>query len=236
KIIESGGVELQKLWLALQKAHQQNWHLAQANSHMLAELHLRKDRLKALRHELGCAAAALRAKKSRSEEEKKLHKHPENNIISIEVEERISKPIHLVPDESCPANHKKYRNMCKKHMLSSLSLGSSVSARKSNEKEKRNLKRRRSVTRRSGNVKVEQSDPAEDLFEIEDLRLPIRSMRVANVHEDNSGEMDHASSGSPVLDVVVNPVKKETREARCSTKKQIQGRSLCRRKYLSISK
>lgn len=40
KIIEITGFELQKLKVSLQKANQQNWQLAQANSHMLAVSYL----------------------------------------------------------------------------------------------------------------------------------------------------------------------------------------------------
>ncbi|KAJ0965151.1 hypothetical protein J5N97_026289 [Dioscorea zingiberensis] len=39
-----GGMEVQNLQTALQKVHQQNWHLAHANSRMLAELNQGKDR------------------------------------------------------------------------------------------------------------------------------------------------------------------------------------------------
>ncbi|KAM0938874.1 putative shugoshin, plant [Dioscorea sansibarensis] len=45
KIIEMSGMELQNLRTALQKAHQQNWQLAQANSRMLGELNQGKDRV-----------------------------------------------------------------------------------------------------------------------------------------------------------------------------------------------
>ncbi|CAL9152467.1 unnamed protein product [Musa hybrid cultivar] len=48
KIIELSSTELQKLQFELQKTSQQNWQLARANSHMLGELNLGKDRLKVL--------------------------------------------------------------------------------------------------------------------------------------------------------------------------------------------
>ncbi|XWS56379.1 hypothetical protein CRYUN_Cryun09bG0080800 [Craigia yunnanensis] len=64
KVIELSGIELQKLKINLEKFQQQNLLLAQANSQMLAELNSGKDRLKALRHELGCKNAVLKAIKS----------------------------------------------------------------------------------------------------------------------------------------------------------------------------
>lgn len=54
KFIELSRAELQNLRLA-------NWQLAQANSQMLAELNLRKTRLKSLQHELTCSRAALKS-------------------------------------------------------------------------------------------------------------------------------------------------------------------------------
>ncbi|XP_064958157.1 SHUGOSHIN 2-like [Musa acuminata AAA Group] len=48
KIIELSSTELQKLQFELRKTSQQNWQLARANSHMLAELNLGKERLKVL--------------------------------------------------------------------------------------------------------------------------------------------------------------------------------------------
>ncbi|KAE8713887.1 Shugoshin C terminus, putative isoform 2 [Hibiscus syriacus] len=64
KVIELSAIELQKLRINLEKFQQQNLQLAQANSLMLSELNSGKDRLKALKHELGCKNAVLQAIKS----------------------------------------------------------------------------------------------------------------------------------------------------------------------------
>ncbi|XP_039003512.1 SHUGOSHIN 1-like isoform X3 [Hibiscus syriacus] len=64
KVIELSAIELQKLRINLEKFQQQNLQLAQANSQMLSELNSGKDRLKALKHELGCKNAVLQAIKS----------------------------------------------------------------------------------------------------------------------------------------------------------------------------
>ncbi|XVF23504.1 hypothetical protein REPUB_Repub13aG0044300 [Reevesia pubescens] len=56
KVIELSGIELQKLRINLEKFQQQNKQLTQTNSQMLA--------LKALKHELGCKNAVVKALKS----------------------------------------------------------------------------------------------------------------------------------------------------------------------------
>ncbi|XVE75448.1 hypothetical protein DITRI_Ditri12bG0094600 [Diplodiscus trichospermus] len=61
KVIELSGIELQKLRINLEKFQQQNLVLAQANSQILVELNSGKDKLKALKHELGCKNAVLKA-------------------------------------------------------------------------------------------------------------------------------------------------------------------------------
>ncbi|KAK8299315.1 hypothetical protein V6Z12_D05G313900 [Gossypium hirsutum] len=56
KVIELSGIELQKLRINFEKFQQQNLQLAQANNQLLL--------LKALKHELGCKNAMLKAIKS----------------------------------------------------------------------------------------------------------------------------------------------------------------------------
>ncbi|XP_066398870.1 shugoshin-1-like isoform X5 [Miscanthus floridulus] len=64
KIIDLSRVEIYKLHLALQASKQQNLHLAQNNSQMLAEINAGKDRIKILQHELSCTTALLKVKGS----------------------------------------------------------------------------------------------------------------------------------------------------------------------------
>ncbi|RWW11189.1 hypothetical protein BHE74_00046335, partial [Ensete ventricosum] len=82
EIIRLSSIELQKLELQLQKTNQQNWQLARANSQMLAELNLGKDRLKALHHELSCTRAALKLKTSELEVLHSLFEYTSANILS----------------------------------------------------------------------------------------------------------------------------------------------------------
>ncbi|KAL1544109.1 hypothetical protein AAHA92_21004 [Salvia divinorum] len=62
KVIELSGSEVQSLKTCLQKMQMQNWTLAQTNSHMLAEVNLGKQRLKALQHEIACKDSLLKTK------------------------------------------------------------------------------------------------------------------------------------------------------------------------------
>ncbi|KAK6271056.1 hypothetical protein POUND7_008154, partial [Theobroma cacao] len=80
KVMELSGIELQKLRTNLEKFQQQNLLLAQANSQMLAELNSGKDRLKALKHELGCKNAVLKAIKTEKKAQNKACLTSENEV------------------------------------------------------------------------------------------------------------------------------------------------------------
>ncbi|XP_018442412.2 SHUGOSHIN 2 isoform X3 [Raphanus sativus] len=69
KIIELSGVEIQKLRINLRNVQEKNLQLAQANSHMLAELNANRDSLKLLQHELCCKNVLLEARKRKTEEQ-----------------------------------------------------------------------------------------------------------------------------------------------------------------------
>ncbi|EOY18841.1 Shugoshin C terminus, putative isoform 4, partial [Theobroma cacao] len=81
KVMELSGIELQKLRTNLEKFQQQNLLLAQANSQMLAELNSGKDRLKALKHELGCKNAVLKAIKTEKKAQNKACLTSENEVL-----------------------------------------------------------------------------------------------------------------------------------------------------------
>uniref|UniRef100_A0A804Q570 Shugoshin 1 n=1 Tax=Zea mays TaxID=4577 RepID=A0A804Q570_MAIZE len=70
KIIDLSRVEIYKLRLALQASKQQNLHLTQTNSQMLAEINTGKDRIKMLQHELSCTTALLKVKDSELDRKK----------------------------------------------------------------------------------------------------------------------------------------------------------------------
>ncbi|XP_020964314.1 SHUGOSHIN 2 isoform X10 [Arachis ipaensis] len=67
KIIEWTKAEMQMLRGNVQKLQLQNWNLAQSNTHMLGELNLGRERIKALQHELVWRAALFKGTKTNTE-------------------------------------------------------------------------------------------------------------------------------------------------------------------------
>ncbi|XP_039138047.1 shugoshin-1-like isoform X4 [Dioscorea cayenensis subsp. rotundata] len=182
KIIEMSGMELLNLRTALQKAHQQNWQLAQANSRMLGELNQGKDRLKVMQHELSCALALVRAKTLEVEEQKKVAKHvPEKTITELKKEGDAN--VEVVAERNNPASSKNVCGTNRKRALRTKSLGSSNAAHEVTSVKEKDEKRRRSLRRKS-----QVCEPTEDLFEIEDAKFLICS----------SSEPLHETGSSPV--------------------------------------
>uniref|UniRef100_A0A0E0EYM1 Shugoshin C-terminal domain-containing protein n=1 Tax=Oryza meridionalis TaxID=40149 RepID=A0A0E0EYM1_9ORYZ len=184
KIIELSGTELQKLRLA-------NWQLAQANSQMLAELNLGRDRLKKLQHQLACSRAVIATKTSELEEAKKAMKRNRNlplpekappasetaqqqqgsdRAAQIKDGDVVNPEPAAASDASHAASTKKLSNASRKRMQRSRSLGPSATTKlAAAPKEKENVQRRKSMR-----TPVPQpSEHREDLFEIEDLQLAI---------------------------------------------------------------
>ncbi|BAF26676.1 shugoshin-1-like [Oryza sativa Japonica Group] len=184
KIIELSGTELQKLRLA-------NWQLAQANSQMLAELNLGRDRLKKLQHQLACSRAVIATKTSELEEAKKAMKRNRNlplpekappasetaqqqqgsdRAAQIKDGDVVNPEPAAASDASHAASTKKLSNASRKRMQRSRSLGPAATTKlAATPKEKENVQRRKSMR-----TPVPQpSEHREDLFEIEDLQLAI---------------------------------------------------------------
>ncbi|CDY11285.1 BnaA03g01210D [Brassica napus] len=97
KIIELSGVEFQKLKINLRKVQENNMHLAQANTHMLAELNTNRDRLKLLQHELGCKNVLLGVRKKMQLEAKPpCTHHPSKHKVPSNVSDGDCKPFQGV--------------------------------------------------------------------------------------------------------------------------------------------
>ncbi|XP_075500597.1 uncharacterized protein LOC142539201 isoform X2 [Primulina tabacum] len=161
KILELSGIELQNLKSCLQKMQLQNWNLAQANSQMLAELNLGKDKIKALQHELLCKDALLKTKNL--ELAGHVETIPRKNELQeskmVAVENGLNKDSEL-----CNANRRRSSR--------SLSLGSSAVSTQYAEKEGVANKRRR-LRRQSASSRIQNQEPSENLFEIDDSKFPI---------------------------------------------------------------
>ncbi|KAK7855803.1 shugoshin 2 [Quercus suber] len=127
KIIELSGAELQKMRVSLQKLQMQNWNLAQSNSQMFAELNLGKDKLKELRHELGCKNALLKAKNMELEGKTETKR---KNAGSQEGEVAAEQSLHVTNDDdkTCKRNRRRTAR--------SQSMGPSTSHQKVVDKEK----------------------------------------------------------------------------------------------------
>ncbi|XP_073272283.1 uncharacterized protein [Primulina huaijiensis] len=162
KILELSGVELQNLKSCLQKMQLQNWNLAQANSQMLAELNLGKDKIKALQHELLCKDALLKTKNL--ELAGHLETIPRKNELQeskmVVVENGFNKDSEL-----CNANRRRSSR--------SLSLGSSAAVSTQYAEKEGVANKRRRLRRQSASSRIQNQEPSENLFEIDDGKFPI---------------------------------------------------------------
>ncbi|XP_062200972.1 shugoshin-1-like [Phragmites australis] len=170
-IIQLSGTEIEKLRLA-------NWELARANSQMMAELNLGRNKLKALQHELACSRATLKAKTSELEDAKKAMKrrnaHPQH--LGSDISAQIKDDGGVVdPEPASGASHagsiQMPRNASRKRMLRSRSLGPVASTKLALPKEKETAQRRKSM-------RIPQPSDRKDLFELEGVQLAIGSCNI----------------------------------------------------------
>ncbi|XP_062156453.1 SHUGOSHIN 2 isoform X2 [Alnus glutinosa] len=165
KIIELSGIELQKLRINLQKMQQQNLQLAQANSQMLAELNLGKDRLKALQHELGCKNGLLNARKLDLEvKAKRLRCQNTGNEVGTSKCNEAGESSQADKGDYKPC-HTNRRRQSKNQSL--------VPTTAEPVPAKENVENKRLCLRRqSARFKSEESEPTEHLFEIDKASGP----------------------------------------------------------------
>ncbi|KAF8370212.1 hypothetical protein HHK36_031743 [Tetracentron sinense] len=185
KIIELSGLELQKLRINLQKMQQQNCHLAQANSQMLAELNLGKDRLKALHHELGCKEALLKGKNLELEEiTKKKASQETGKERRAKCEKEAGESLQAANDDNKPCNPSRKRqsrnqSICPSTVIQHVAAKEIVDNKSfffPNNPEKNyvctfSVLNRPCLRRQSARFKSEQTETSEDLFEIEQKEI-----------------------------------------------------------------
>ncbi|KAM1056290.1 hypothetical protein ACFX13_030458 [Malus domestica] len=203
KIVELSGAELQKLRISLQKLQQQNLSLAQSNSRMLAELNLGREKVKTLQHELVCKNALLKAKTLEiegKEEFKRQNSASQTQVSKIKEAEEIS--LHKADNDG------KACNLNKRRATRSRSVGASTTCQKVENKEKAENKRRR--LRRQSARFISQT---ENLFEIEDVKLPVN-------HTPDSPM--RSSSPTPLI----SSTRKEGGEDNCAPRRSSVGRPL----------
>ncbi|XP_060185740.1 shugoshin-1 [Lycium barbarum] len=157
KIIEITGLEVEKLRINMRKMQQQNQQLAQANSKMLAELNTDKDRVKTLRHELGCIKGLLNARKSEAEEQPRIEmcQNLNDEAKPMKCEEARDLSLGNGDDE-------KDKNL--KRIRQSKSVGSSEQVQSEDKMENK----RSCVRRQSARFKPEALKPNEDSLEVQD--------------------------------------------------------------------
>ncbi|KAM7522416.1 hypothetical protein LguiA_012318 [Lonicera macranthoides] len=151
KIIELSGVQLQKFQFNLQKMQMQNWTLARANSQMLAEINLGKEKVKALQHELVCKEALIKAKNLEFQNQLKMNGQKNSSQVP---HEQVTRP----NNKPCTGTRRR--------SVRSQSLGPSTTSQQNADKETVENKRR-CLRRQSARFKSEQPEPKENLFEID---------------------------------------------------------------------
>ncbi|KAF8403139.1 hypothetical protein HHK36_011236 [Tetracentron sinense] len=208
KIIELSGLELQKLRINLQKMQQQNCHLAQANSQMLAELNLGKDRLKALHHELGCKEALLKGKNLELEETtKKKASQETGKERRAKCEKEAGESLQATNDDNKPCNPGRKRqsrnqSICPSTVIQHVAEKEIVDNKRFKSEQTETSEdlfeieqkeivdnKRPCLRRQSARFKSEQTEPTEDLFEIEDAKFPARPLHDSTMHEDGPASL-----------------------------------------------
>ncbi|KAK9283907.1 hypothetical protein L1049_012162 [Liquidambar formosana] len=183
KIIEESGIQFQKLRINLQQVQQRNLQLAQANSQMMAELNLGKDRLKALQHELGCKNGVIQARNLELQEKAKMKtvtcQETRNEVGTVKCNEAGESS---QADKPCNTNRRRQSKI--------QVLGPSVKQVEAKEKASN---KRLCMRRQSARFKSEDLIPTEDLFEIDDTKFP-----VCPLHDDSMHENGPTSSASSV--------------------------------------
>ncbi|CAI9778436.1 unnamed protein product [Fraxinus pennsylvanica] len=169
KIVELTGIEIQNLRACLQKMQMQNWNLAQSNSHMSAELNLGKERLKALQHEIGCKEALLRTKNLELKE-----------VVNIQ-NNQLQEP---EDNKTCNANQRRNSR--------SQSLGPLTICQQATQKEAGDSKRR-CLRRQSAISRIQQQEPNENLFEIEDVKFPVAIPANSSACADGSSQVSSSN-------------------------------------------
>ncbi|GAY58743.1 hypothetical protein CUMW_189270 [Citrus unshiu] len=140
------------------------------------EINLGREKVKALQHELVCKDALIKAKSI--VKERKTYSNCENTASQDGekvIEECVPKANENV--KTCERNRRR-STRCK-------SMGPSTTRQKVAEKENVENKRR-CVRRQSARFKSQERAPTENLFEIEDSKLPATQPLDDPMHEDNS--------------------------------------------------
>ncbi|XP_021835623.2 SHUGOSHIN 2 isoform X2 [Spinacia oleracea] len=223
KIIESNGIELQKLRVNLQRTQMQNWELAKSNSQMFAELNMAKDKMKTLRHELLnkdalSKAMALELKKHQvadgfltSHLEKKAKMHCETNVLQegeTELEEASVDPPLKDNDNN---NKSKVSKTKRGRPARSQSMGPPTMSQQADDKEMVENKRQ-CLRRQSARLKPLEKQE-DDFFDIEVANNVVNQTTHFSLKSDKSDAEEcllSELSTSEIAEVANNVVNQTT--------------------------
>ncbi|GAB2286893.1 hypothetical protein Dimus_021281 [Dionaea muscipula] len=155
KIIELSGMELQKSLANLQEVQQQNWHLARANSQMLAELNAGKDKSRMLQHELGCMKSLLAVKNFELQEKKKEKLHQQTVVGMQGIKSKEAGEASQVPANDNKPCRSRGRRLSK---VAVTAIGEGVQTKEKSEN------RRLSLRRNSSTFKTEEMKSMENVL------------------------------------------------------------------------
>ncbi|XP_050155003.1 SHUGOSHIN 2-like isoform X4 [Malus sylvestris] len=178
KIIELSRVEIQNLRINLQKVQQQNLQLAQANSQILGELNLGKDRLKALQHEIGCKNGLLKVRKLEAEEKPKrvTCQSTENQVEGLTKCFEAGESLQADKKDG-PCNTQRDR-----HLKNPLVASHTVEAVEVKEK----VINKRGLRRQSARFKTEEHEATEEMLETNGCKIPVLPLCNNVVHESET--------------------------------------------------
>ncbi|KAK6144353.1 hypothetical protein DH2020_021173 [Rehmannia glutinosa] len=210
KIIELSGIEIQNLRTCLQKMQLQNWNLAQSNSHMLAELNMGKERLKALHHEVACKEALLKTKKSQMKWGKKdtvfMLTDSSYSLGLKEPELVTSVTMRYAALGSSSISH---QHAEKEAVISFINQNIVISCVRSLTSIGNFL--RRCLRRQSASSRIRHEEPTDNLFEIDDAKFPIVLPSNAPTHEAGPEFLTSPAGGVLTDGISVSKLEVEAR-------------------------
>ncbi|OMP04193.1 hypothetical protein COLO4_09863 [Corchorus olitorius] len=187
KVIESSGIELNKLRINLERFQQQNLLLAQANSQMLAELNAGKDKLKVLKHELACTNAVLNTMKSEARTKKcdkageSLKEDGEDKPCNANSSSKAGESLKEIDGDNKPRHHANRRRQSKSLCPSNIK---PVQAKEGVDN------KRVCLRRQSARFRAEEPKLTEDAFDVDETNFIVSSSCDDKLHESSQSSFD----------------------------------------------
>ncbi|XP_019458344.1 PREDICTED: shugoshin-1-like isoform X2 [Lupinus angustifolius] len=195
KMIEWSRAEMQMVRAQFQKLQLQNLNLAQSNSHMLAELNLGRERIKAMQHEILWRTALLKG-----------------DNVEVVIKDEDEKSEQPYPKDSTHKQNSMSRRRCMRRRSTGSSSSSSTStASSTNNARKEKVEDKRHCAKLgSGELK-----PLENLFEIEDAKYHVIQSRRSYLRgsQDENGNNSTSRNEAPRCSFGI-PLRKSVENAK----------------------